>query len=86
MCRGCEPTGTSQKLRDLGGCKSGTDCDGNEEKVGMVRAHEKNIGNSYIGVVAKKKMEGKSEEDQGWDGERLSEGNEIMEDWREREE
>ena len=33
----CEPTGTSEKLEDIGGSK---DCDGNE-KVGMVQAREK---------------------------------------------
>ena len=38
----CEPTGTCEKLGDLGGSKGGTDCDGNEkEKAGMVRTRVK---------------------------------------------
>ena len=42
MGNGCEPTGTSEKLRDLSGSKDGTDCDGHEmKKVGMCWVYEK---------------------------------------------
>ena len=42
MCNGCAPTGTSEKLGDIGGSKGGTDSDGHY-KGGIVRARGKDI-------------------------------------------
>ena len=41
LMRKCELTGTSKKLGDLGGSKGGTDCDGYEGQVRMLRPRKR---------------------------------------------